>query len=122
MAASQQAESQKTAELIWAASTGDLETMYRLVAQGVPLGIADYDLRTPLHLAAAEGHVDVVKYLVAHRVDLQPRDRWGNTPLDDAVRHGRTAVAAALKHAGDGVRRAPPAEQPAPRPAAAVAS
>ena len=93
-------ESAKTAELIWATSAGDLATVYRLVAQGVPLDIADYDLRTPLHLAASEGHDAVVDYFIAQRADLNPRDRWGNTPLDDATRHGHTAVAERLRAAG----------------------
>ncbi|MDJ0945736.1 MAG: glutaminase A [Kiloniellales bacterium] len=92
-----QAEASTTAELIWAASAGDLTTICRLVAKGVPLDIADYDLRTPLHLAAAEGHLKVVEYFIAQGIALEPRDRWGNTPLDDALRHGRDAVAERLR-------------------------
>ena len=92
-----QAESSTTAELIWAASAGDLTTIYRLVAQGAPLEIADYDLRTPFHLAAAEGHLEVVEYLLAQGVAPDPRDRWGNTPLDDARRHGRGEVVKLLE-------------------------
>jgi len=94
-----QAESSKTAELIWAASAGDLATIYRLVAQGIPLDIGDYDLRTPLHLAASEGHLKVVNYFIAQDIPLNPRDRWGNTSLDDAIRHGRNEVIEALQSA-----------------------
>lgn len=94
------ADSDKIAEMIWAASTGDLTTIYRLVAQGVPLDIADYDLRTPLHLTAAEGHCDVVAYFVAQQANLSPQDRWGNTPSDDAQRHGYGTVSQRLKEAG----------------------
>lgn len=101
----EQVEAQTTAELIWAASEGDLVSIYRLVARGVPLGAADYDFRTPLHLAAAEGHLNVVTYFLAQKVHLNPLDRWGNTPLDDASRHGRKEVAALLKRSG-GVRGA----------------
>ena len=50
------ADSDKAAELIWAASVGDLRAIRRLVALGIPLDSADYDRRTPMHLAAAEGH------------------------------------------------------------------
>ncbi|MGI9419158.1 MAG: glutaminase A [Geminicoccaceae bacterium] len=95
-----QAESLKTAELIWAASVGDLVAIYRLVAQGVPLDIADYDQRTPLHLAAAEGHLDVVRYFIAQKANLNPQDRWGNTPLEEATRHGQGDVADLLKQHG----------------------
>ena len=93
------AEQHKAAEMIWAASEGDLAAILQLVAQGVPLDIADYDLRTPLHLASAEGKIDVVDYFVTQGADLEPRDRWGNTPLDDAVRHDRAAVAERLRAA-----------------------
>ena len=98
-----QADSAATTELIWAASAGDLRALRRLVARGIPLGVADYDLRTPLHLASAEGHLQVVEYLIAHKVNVNPLDRWGHTPLDDALRHGRTEVADLLK--GEGGRR-----------------
>jgi glutaminase len=50
----------------------------------VNLDKGDYDQRTPMHLASASGHLDVVKYLVEHKFDHSPRDRWGATPLNDA--------------------------------------
>jgi len=99
-AASLEVESQKTAELIWAASAGDLRAIRRLVAQGIPLDIADYDRRTPLHLAAAEGHLEVVQYFIAQKAKLNPRDRWGNSPLDEAIRHDKSDVAELLKCRG----------------------
>jgi glutaminase len=93
-----QAESHRAAELIWAASEGDLTAIYRLVAQGLPLDISDYDLRTPLHLAAAEGHLAVVDYFIAQKAMPDPRDRWGHTPLDDAIRHGHKDVVDRIRH------------------------
>ena len=44
----------------------------------------DYDQRTPLHLASAFGHLDIVKYLISTGVKVSPVDRWGATPLNDA--------------------------------------
>jgi len=94
-------DSSKADELIWAASLGDLFAIRRLVAQGVLLDLTDYDQRTAIHLAAAEGHLDVVRYCIAHNVHVNPTDRWGNKPLDDAIRHGHDAVAEILrKHGG----------------------
>lgn len=72
-------------ELIRAASYGDLVEIYRLEAEGVSADSADYDGRTPLHLAACENHLEVVKHLITSGVNPKPKDRWGNTPLDDAT-------------------------------------
>ena len=48
------------------------------------VNVGDYDRRTPLHLAASAGHLSIVQYLVENGVDINPRDRWGSTPLNDA--------------------------------------
>ena len=48
--------------LCWAASQGDIDELHRLVANGVDLDEADYDGRTCIHLAASEGHENIVKY------------------------------------------------------------
>ena len=79
---------------IYAASIGDVSELRRLVAYGHDLNAADYDGRTPLHLACAEGQVEAVKYLLQQDVCSTPKDRWGNTPLTDAKRHEQTAVQA----------------------------
>ena len=68
-----------------------------LMASGVEPGTADYDGRTPLHLAAAEGQAEVVRYLLAAGADPRPVDRWGGTPLSDAESNGHTEIAALLR-------------------------
>jgi glutaminase len=70
----------------WAASQGDVHELQRLYASGVNLAAADYDGRTGLHLAASEGHLEAVKFLVAKGVEVNPKDRFGGTPLIDAKR------------------------------------
>ena len=72
-----------TYHAIYAASIGDIDELKRLVAHGHDLDIADYDGRTPLHLAAAEGQRKAVEYLLAQGVTRDPRDRWGNTPFEE---------------------------------------
>eukprot|EP00966_Prymnesium_polylepis_P229785 5316879-Prymnesium_polylepis.1 len=56
------------------------------------------DKRTAIHLAASEGNLEVVKFLVDEAgIDPSPEDRWGGTPLDDAKRQSHTAVMEYLK-------------------------
>ena len=70
-------------EAIWAASNGDVRTLERLVSQQRDLEAGDYDIRTPLHLASAEGQLEVVKFLLSQGVKPIP-DRWGGYPISDA--------------------------------------
>jgi glutaminase len=86
--------------LITAAVYGDLPSLQHLEARGVDLNGGDYDRRTALHLAASEGQLEVVRYLLAREVDVNPLDRWGGTPLDDAHRENRQAVAELLASHG----------------------
>ena len=101
----------KVMELIWSASHGDMDEIFRLEAEGVSPNVADYDGRTPLHLAACEGQLEVVKHLIKKGVHLTPKDRWGNTPLDDAKRFKNkeieTSLAEAIKAHNSSIAKMP---------------
>ncbi|XP_055772519.1 glutaminase kidney isoform, mitochondrial-like isoform X1 [Salvelinus fontinalis] len=46
----------------------------------------DYDSRTALHVAAAEGHAEVVRFLLeACKVNPVPIDRWDKTPMEEVL-------------------------------------
>jgi ankyrin repeat protein len=72
------------------ASRNEAELISGLLASGVfsPSELyADYDGRTPMHLAAANGHLEVIKVLQFYGDNGRiHRDRWGNSPLDEARR------------------------------------
>ena len=50
--------------LLYSATAGDLTALKRFHFSGVNMSNANYDGRTALHLAAAEGHASCVKFLV----------------------------------------------------------
>ncbi len=83
-----------------AASRGDLHEIKRLVANGIDLNDGDYDMRTPMHLAAAEGRIDVIHYFISLKLDLKPKDRWGGTPMRDAESGNHKEIIALLQKSG----------------------
>lgn len=89
--------------ILFAASQNDVAYLVRDVARGEDILVADYDNRTAFHLAASNGHVDVCKYIItqAHGKPsaLAPRDRFGNTPLDDAKRGNFADLVAVIEAA-----------------------
>lgn len=74
-------------ELINASFSGNLDTVKKLLDGKVTPNCKDYDLRTPLHLAAAHKHLDIVKLLLENGADADAEDRFGGTPLSDALRN-----------------------------------
>ena len=89
-----------------AAATGDLETIQTLVENGINTAAGDYDGRTALHLAASEGQISVLHYLLGQDppLDINCVDRVGGTPLEDAVRHKHRVAEMMIEEAG-GMRR-----------------
>uniref|UniRef100_A0A6Q2X9W8 glutaminase n=1 Tax=Esox lucius TaxID=8010 RepID=A0A6Q2X9W8_ESOLU len=84
--------------LLFAAYTGDVSALRRFALSSMDMEQRDYDSRTALHVAAAEGHIEVVKFLLeACRVNPVPKDRWGNTPMDEAVHFGHHDVVTMLQ-------------------------
>ena len=52
-----------------------------LLQSGAEPSIGDSYENTPLHRAASKGHVKMVKLLLQYQVDVNYKDKVGNTPL-----------------------------------------
>jgi glutaminase len=87
--------------LLSAAADGSIDELVRLAASGINFRMCDYDLRTCLHLAASNGHLVAVKYICQRDPSLSTaRDRWNNTPLDDAKLGGHSECAEVIAKFG----------------------
>jgi hypothetical protein len=84
-----------------AAEAGDLAEVQRLVGQDPRLlNARDHIERTPLMRASAEGHVEVVRWLVDRGAALDERTRFGWTALGLASSRGLTPVVRLLIEKG----------------------
>ncbi len=84
-------------ELLFAAARNDITGIRQLIAKGVPVHAGNFDSRTALHLAAAEGNLEIVKLLINYKHPINVRDRWNSTPSDEAKREKRVLVYNFLK-------------------------
>ena len=94
------------AAICQAAGAGDLKTVKRLMSSGVDVNSSDYDFRTPLHIAASMGQLNVAQHLVKSGARADVCDRWQNTPIDDSARGGFDDLTALLQESGTAKRRA----------------
>jgi len=91
----------RATNFIKAAAEGDIDEVETLLITGeVDVNEGDYDKRTALHLAAGEGNTNIVRLLCKYKADVNTEDRWGNRPLDDAVRGKNEESAQVLRDHG----------------------
>ncbi len=82
--------------LLIAAEFGQLEVVSYLVQKGVNVNCCDVLGKTPLHLAAGNLHLDVVKTLLQHRADIQKNSSTQGSPQWMAEKHGYNHTATLL--------------------------
>ncbi|KAK6466959.1 glutaminase kidney isoform [Huso huso] len=92
------ARNKSVVNLLFAAYSGDVSALRRFALSAMDMEQKDYDSRTALHVASSEGHVEVVRFLVEEcKVNPFMKDRWDNSPLDDAVQFGHQEVVKILQ-------------------------
>lgn len=78
---------------------GDSDLLRRTLSNGIDPNSKDYDHRTPLHVAASEGHYIMVKMLLEAGASVFFKDRWGRTPLDEGRVSGNKKLIKLLEEA-----------------------
>ena len=76
-----------------------------LIQRGADLGSRDNDSRTPLHIAALQGHLETVKLLLECGADRNIRDDENKTPLDLASDNDKLDVANFLSRSAIALRK-----------------
>ena len=75
------------------AFNNDIPSLQILKAQGLfKVDITDRDGRSPLSIAASQGHLATVKYLIKEKANYAIRDARNNDALADAKRENRVEV------------------------------
>jgi ankyrin repeat protein len=72
----------------------------KLEEEGISPDIADYDGRTGLHLAAANGRIAAIRLFLDLGANVDVKDNMGRTPLREAVERGHNDVVVLLRGKG----------------------
>lgn len=73
--------------LMFFSSEGNLEGIKELLELKTDVNFKDIDDRTALHVAACQGFCDVAELLLKGGAEVDPKDKWGSTPLADAIHY-----------------------------------
>ncbi|KAF3774174.1 Glutaminase liver isoform [Nymphaea thermarum] len=91
----------RTSLILWHTHQNDVLAVKKLLEEDQSLVASrDYDSRTPLHVAALHGWIEVAKCLLDCGADVNAQDRWKNTPLADAEGAKKQEMVELLKSHG----------------------
>jgi len=83
--------------LFLAASREQVDMMHVLLGAGPDVNLADYEGKTPLHFAAANGFGEVIKLLVDHKADVTIKNGDDETAEDVAKKVKENEIVAFLQ-------------------------
>lgn len=87
-----------------AAAWGSNDVCQMLMQHGADVNAADITGNTPLHVAVGKGHDDIVETLVSDMtfgwINVDAKNDYEETPLQEAVHHGNTTIIKILLDAG----------------------
>ncbi|XP_046557360.1 ankyrin repeat domain-containing protein 50-like [Haliotis rubra] len=79
--------------LMWAAFYGQRKVLDLLVSKGGLTDLVDAEGQSILHVASSGGRVEMVKYILSQNlVDINARDKEGDTAAMIAIRNGKLSV------------------------------
>jgi ankyrin repeat protein len=78
-------EAKAASTLCQAVFDGDVKLLQRLFEAKIDVNAGDYDRRTAVHIAAAEGNLAALRVLVDAGANLNVKDRWNNSVRDEAA-------------------------------------
>ena len=79
-------------ELTNAAYNGDFVKVKELIASGADVNSPDQNNVTALHMAAQQGHIDIVNFLLEHKANVNARAVFNTTPLHSGATTGQYGV------------------------------
>ena len=89
---------EKISAILTASARGEISHVQEMLEGGdVTFACKDRMDRTPLHIAASEGHDDLVRHLLSLKADPTAKDKFGNTPFNDAVRSKHDNIVSIMK-------------------------
>ncbi|KAK1310313.1 Potassium channel KOR2 [Acorus calamus] len=89
-------EAELVLEVNSAAYHGDLYHLKGLINVGADPCKADYDGRTTLHLATSRGYEDIARFHIKRGANFNCIDKFGNSPLLEAINFGHDRVSKLL--------------------------
>jgi len=78
--------------LCMASAQANIPVLREMVNAKYDLNLSDYDGRAAMHLAAENGHLEVIEFLFANGAKIDLVDNFGNTPYEIAKNHNHVQI------------------------------